>query len=265
MTMKKKNKYKYKLFLDYLKNKSEGNTFQITDDSDHNEKEVKELIQLHDNINQIPVPEPSEAMKEGFHKKLKSIEAYSFSTESIVNNKTSIIQLFQKSDFLKIAASIILFALGYLAGILTNKQSKETSTLLTELQQTREILVLTLLEQPSATDRLKAVNISYQIENQDQKIIDALLTILNNDPNINVKLSAIDALIAIADNPQVRIGLIQSINKQESPIIQFALADAMIILQEKRAIEEFNKLLKNKNLNEQVELKIKQTINNLTL
>ena len=94
-------------------------------------------------------------------------------------------------------------------------------------------------------------------------MIDALLATLNNDPNVNVRLSTLDALAHLANHPEVREGLIQSIAQQDSPLLQSAIADVMLKLQEKRAVKSFRELLKQKDLNPGVRDKIKQTITQL--
>ncbi len=68
-------------------------------------------------------------------------------------------------------------------------------------------------------------------------------------PNVNVRLTTLEALTHFARDPVVREGLIQSILQQESPLVQAALADVMLKLQEKRAIQPFKKLLQQKDLN----------------
>jgi hypothetical protein len=53
---------------------------------------------------------------------------------------------------------------------------------------------------------------------------------------------------------------VQSITQQESPLVQAALADVMLHLQEKRAIRPLKKLLEQKDLNQMVRSRIEETI-----
>ncbi|WP_431200274.1 HEAT repeat domain-containing protein [Mucilaginibacter sp. P25] len=94
-------------------------------------------------------------------------------------------------------------------------------------------------------------------------MIDALLATLNNDPNVNVRLSTLDALTHLTGYPEVREGLIKSIVEQDSPLMQLAIADVMLKLQEKRSVKSFKELLKQKGLDNGVRDKIKQTITQL--
>jgi len=124
----------------------------------------------------------------------------------------------------------------------------------------QEEMLLTLIEQESATDRLKAVSLTQNISKADEKVVNALLQSLNQDPNVNVRLVAIEALLRYAEQPEVRMGLINSISKQDSPLVQIALSEAMVLLSEKNAVQELKELLEKKDLNEAVKAKLSESI-----
>ena len=126
------------------------------------------------------------------------------------------------------------------------------------------MMSITMLNQPSPTERIKAVNVLQSINHGDGRVVNALLTTLNTDKNVNVRLFALDVLVQKADNPQVRQGLINSIGRQDSPLMQLALADAMITLREKEAISQFKLLLQKKELNYSVREKISKSLKILT-
>ena len=100
--------------------------------------------------------------------------------------------------------------------------------------------------------------------NVDLKVIDALLTTLNEDPNVNVRLATLGALTKLADDPRVREGLVHSIEQQDSPIMQLAIADVMVKLQEKRSVRSLQRLLNKKDINPKVKLNIEKSILKLT-
>ena len=128
----------------------------------------------------------------------------------------------------------------------------------------REMMMLSLLQNPSASERMRGVSYTSNISKVNRKMADALLETLNNDPDVNVRLTTLEALTQFANNPVVREGLVQSIVQQESPLVQAALADVMLKLQEKRSVSPFKKLLQHKDLNGMVRSKIEQTITRLT-
>jgi HEAT repeat protein len=135
------------------------------------------------------------------------------------------------------------------------------------LQQTdRFALVanISLLQDPSASQRMRAVAYTEEITNVDLKVIDALLTTLNEDPNVNVRLATLEALTRLASDPRVREGLVHSIEHQDSPIMQSAIADVMVKLQEKRSVKSLQRLLNKKDINEGVKMSIEKSIQKLT-
>jgi len=94
-------------------------------------------------------------------------------------------------------------------------------------------------------------------------VIGALFTTLNGDPNVNVRLATLDALVKLADEPKVREGLVRCIDLQESPLMQSAIADAMVKLQEKSSVMSLKKLLGKKGLNQMVKTNIEKSIQKL--
>lgn len=166
----------------------------------------------------------------------------------------------------KLAYTLVIFGFGFLTAwlFLAPKQQQhltDTQQLAMELSEVKQMLFTTLIEQPAAVDRLKAVNISSEMTDADGKVIEALFNSLNHDPNVNVRLAAIEALKKHTENPQVREGLVLSINRQDSPMVQIALADLMKALQEKNAVPQLRKLLEDENTNELVKDKVKESIN----
>ncbi|MFC1493485.1 HEAT repeat domain-containing protein, partial [candidate division KSB1 bacterium] len=130
----------------------------------------------------------------------------------------------------------------------------------TEVKEIREMMIFNLVNHPSATERMKTVNLTSSFDNLDDKIVTALLNTLNSDPNVNVRLVAIEALSRFADNPEVRQGLIQSISKQESPLTQLSLADVMVTLNEKGAVDQLRVLMEKKDMNSAVKTRIEECI-----
>ena len=57
--------------------------------------------------------------------------------------------------------------------------------------------------------------------------MEALLESVRNDPNVNVRLVALEALARQIDSPRVRAGLIDSLPRQDSPMLQVALAEIL--------------------------------------
>ena len=54
------------------------------------------------------------------------------------------------------------------------------------------------MQQQSASDRLRGVNYAYRVEQSDPEVLGALLTTVNHDPSVNVRLAAVDAVVSAA-------------------------------------------------------------------
>jgi hypothetical protein len=141
---------------------------------------------------------------------------------------------------------------------------KQLEELTAQVSEMREIMMKSLLQNPSASERIRGVSYTSEIKTVNPGVIDALLTTLNNDPNVNVRLMTLEALTHYAGDPAVRQGLIASILRQESPLVQAALADVMLKLQERNAVRPFKTLLQQKNLNSLVRTKIETAIARLS-
>ncbi len=113
----------------------------------------------------------------------------------------------------------------------------------------RHLVTLALLQQPSASDRLRGVNWSYQIQRPDSAIFEALLRALDSDPNVNVRLAAVDALHQFARDAEVRKGLLRSLAEQQSPLVQIELINLMVELKERESVPVLRQLSQRPELN----------------
>ena len=129
-----------------------------------------------------------------------------------------------------------------------------------ETEKVRSQLVLELIDEPSANKRLKAVNEASKLNDATEQVIKALFLTLNNDDNVNVRLAAIESLMRYSNKPIVREGLIKSITNQDSPLVQVALADVMVSLQDKNSIDPLKELLNQPDVDSSVKQKIDATI-----
>ena len=86
---------------------------------------------------------------------------------------------------------------------------------------------LALLDHQSASERLLGVEWSRRTA-QTPEIVNALLERVQYDSNLSVRLAAVDALRADLDGPGVLDGLAVALARQESPLLQVALTDALL-------------------------------------
>jgi hypothetical protein len=234
-------------------------------------QELAGLQQVWQIVSEIETPEPSAHMREKFQAMLDTYQVALQEEKQGAWHRIGdqFANLWQWQPRWPLAYSLVVVLIGFGLGYLLfykgegGKQEKQLAALTSQVHELKQTMMLALLENPSASERIKGVSYTSEIKHADKEVIDALLATLNNDPNVNVRLSTLDVLSHLAGHPEVRAGLIRSIAQQDSPVMQLAIADVMLKLQEKRSIKSFQELLKQKGLNPGVRDKIKQTITQL--
>lgn len=233
--------------------------------------ELETSMQLWNLMDEIQAPEPAanmqvkfDVMLDVYKKELEYIKRFT------VNPLAKLKQLFTLNPAFTMAYSVILVVVGVGIGLVANKPSgviagggNKIDTLTAQVHDLKETVTLALLQNPSASERIRGVSFTSEIKGENKNIIKALFTTLNNDDNPNVRLVTLEALTHYANDPVIREGLIASIVEQDNPLVQSALADVMLKLQEKRSVQPFKKLLQQKDLNSMVKDKIEETITQL--
>jgi uncharacterized protein (UPF0147 family) len=128
----------------------------------------------------------------------------------------------------------------------------ELSQLRDELHDMRQIVTLSLLQQQSASERLKGVGWSNQLDRPDSEVLNALMDTLMHDQNVNVRLAAVDALKKFGQDQSVKTGVLQALAKQDAPMVQVALIDYMVETQQRDSVGTLRQIAQNTSVNESV-------------
>jgi hypothetical protein len=206
---------------------------------------LKEVLEVMENNTEL-TPPPD--LKAGFEEMLAK-EMTDPVIENIQPTPTKTIYWESPRMWMQIAASVALVIIGVFAGnkITSNANQKEIMALREEMGVTKK-LVLSSLQNQSASSRINAVNATYKISTVDNDIVNALIMTLDTDENANVRLAAMDALSEFADEEKVRAALISSLSTQDKPIVQIALINLMVQLKEKRAISALQLIIDDEKL-----------------
>jgi hypothetical protein len=121
-----------------------------------------------------------------------------------------------------------------------------------ELRAMRELLTLSLLNQQSASERLAGVSWSRNLQQPDAKVLGALVQALESDPDVNVRLAAVDALSRYSTQSLVKDQLVNALGRQTSPMVQIALIDLLVELGEKRSADTLRRLANDEKTNQYV-------------
>lgn len=216
---------------------------------------LHELAGLDEQIQKMEMAAPSLSLDDKFYTALADEKRASRKTNSF--SFPSLNSLFPR---LAMAAVLILsgFAAGYF--LQSPQQKTEVSELTKEVGDLKEMVMLSLMEKESATQRLKAVSLTSEMDQASDKVTNALFVALNKDENVNVRLAALEALKPYVSKSAVRLKLIESIEEQASPLVQVALAELMVTMQEKRSVDQLRQLLKDERVPKEVKNKISESI-----
>ena len=152
------------------------------------------------------------------------------------------------------AASLVL-AIGVLLGRSTESvppASPEVAALHQELRDLRQMVALSLMQQQSASERLRGVGFSSSVDGPGDEIVAALLDALKHDANVNVRLASVDALQRFASRDVVRRAAIDALDTQNSPLVQMALIDFVVETQDRSAIGALRRISADPASNETV-------------
>jgi len=149
-------------------------------------------------------------------------------------------RLFTGRPAVQFALAAALAAVAFLGGYTLaggGSSMREVAALREEVHALGGLLTVSLLHQESASERLKGVSYSEKLAASDPAITRALIATMNNDRSVNVRLAALDALSRELADPSVRHGVIQALPAQTSPLMQIALVDLLVQLNDQESRE----------------------------
>jgi len=207
--------------------------------------EAEDLKDLWGTLGAMPEEDPSMRLRVRFYDSLRSYR----------QREEQRRQLFWwlRHPAFQAAAAMAILVVGIGTGyLLRGRDTTEVSQLRGEVYNMRQLVALSLLQQQSASDRLRGVNFAYRVEQSDPQVLSALLTTVNHDPSVNVRLAAVDAIKNFTDSPVGRKGLVQALGKQDSPLVQIAILDQVVEMREKSAVPAIQTLISVNGVNPEV-------------
>ncbi|MFA5329903.1 MAG: zf-HC2 domain-containing protein [Prolixibacteraceae bacterium] len=203
----------------------------------------EELSSFLNYMDSFPNPELPEGMKDEFLK-LASEEKIP------VQRKIRTIP-----QWLRVAAMLVVafgtYWIGYRAG--AGKSELRNNQLASELSQKSQEVILASLRDHTGPQKIDAV---YSISNSGKvsdELVNALVSTMNSDKNVNVRLAAISALSGmISKNEHVKKELIKSLALQENSLLQISLIQVLTESGVKEAKDEIESITNNEKTDENV-------------
>ena len=203
--------------------------------------EMAALGTLWERLADLPVPEPSRTLDARWELTLASLTA--------PRRTWSFASFWPRNPVWQAAVALACLVLGLLVGTNLPRGNNEIAKLHEEIASTREMVALSLLQQQSATERLRGVDYTGRMQTMEPEVVSALTQAVARDPSVNVRLAAINALSKTSGSAGVLRSLEQSLPRQDSPIVQAALIDYLVDARDRRALGTLRQLEAQPDLN----------------
>ncbi len=230
------------LLIDYLDNKlGEEERTMIEVELQTNLEAQKLLAQLKEvlqEFKQAKQLQPTPLIQLKFEQALR---------QEIANEKRSK-RIFMSPIIYRAAAAIGFVVIGVGIGLWINNnntQARELAEIKAQMEATKKMLITMLDNNRSASQRVQGATIAYTMTSADDEVVKALGKALNEDPNTNVRLAALDALGKFYQEAQVRKVLIQSLTMQKDEVVQIALIQLLVQMKEKGIVKDLEKITKD--------------------
>jgi hypothetical protein len=159
------------------------------------------------------------------------------------------------TNWLQIAAALAILIAGMLIGSQfgkINNGGEQVAELQQDLKSMKEMLILSKLQQPVASERIVAASYLEQVSAPDKDVLNALIQTMNTDKNSNVRMAAMNALTKFRTDKMVSEVLVESLAIQTDPIIQISLINILVEMQETRAVDKMKQIIEDNSTNESV-------------
>ncbi len=202
---------------------------------------LEELRQLQAGLQALPVHPSPTALHQDFQDLL----------EREIASKTSHFQATRHFLWLwQAAAAVVLLLLGIFIGrIVTLEENNQRE--LVAVQQELEVVKASmeeLMQQSSTSRRIKAVNLTFDLPEVDEEVLDNLGYLLLNDESVNVRLAALEALERLATRPNVKRILVDALRHQDRPIVQIALINILAEIEAKAALPVLEEIINDESV-----------------
>jgi hypothetical protein len=168
-----------------------------------------------------------------------------------------------KRPVVQFMTTLAVLIIGLVTGLNINDKTgpkNEIAELKTGMNQLNRVVMASLLNQSSAADRISGLSKTSHLKNVDNQFYSTLLLLLNSDPNVNVRLAAVNALTNFADNEYVKRELVISLGLQSSPLVQVSLIDLLASIKETDSSSTLIRMINNPDVNEQVKERARRAL-----
>ena len=222
-------------------------------------QEIEDMNCVWSKLEQIPEEEPRPEIRRRFYSMLETYShGLNYSSEKVSWSdkiNTWVEKFLPRRPVFQLGIITAMLIVGMVTGFQLNNSYRtqgEIVQLKDEVREMRQVVTNSLLNQYSAVERIQGLTMSRNIKDPDEQFLSLLLLILNSDPNVNVRLAAVNALSRFTDNSWARTELARSLSLQESPLVQISLIDLLVEIREQRALGVLRTIINDQRSMEEV-------------
>ncbi len=231
-------------------------------------KDFKDLKKVWAELQAMQEQEPSEGVSTRFYAMLEAYKAGQnaakpeVSLRNVLNKWLN--QFWPQQPVIQFGLALALLVVGiFFGGQFKNGANQDMQRLNSEVVGLKQMVAISLLQNQSPVERLRGIGYSHNFDDPNPDVLSALLTTLNFDPNVNVRLAAAEALTPFYGIDTVRSGVLHSLKQQKSPLLQIALINVLLAQNEKESIETLEYLQNNDDYDKAVRSHAGQAIERL--
>jgi hypothetical protein len=211
--------------------------------------------------------EPSPRLREQFYAMLETHQRDADSVSPFALARGSIDRFFAAllpaQPALQFAFALALLAGGLFAGAryfrppvivptVDNSAKQEIAALKAQMNDMGSLVAASLLQQKSTSERLSTVLATIDLKSPDRRVLTDIVGALALDPSVNVRLSAVEALTAHADQAVVRQGLLAALSRESAPLVQVAIIELLTSVRATDATPLFERLSRDETADKNV-------------
>lgn len=143
--------------------------------------------------------------------------------------------------------------------------AQQIASLRRDMKMTQELVILGLLKDRSASERLKGLNYAAALNDPKPAVIQALIKTLREDESLNVRLSTIETLERFKQTDEVKRVLVSQLTQTDEPAEQTSLIETLVRMKAKESLPIFEQLQKDEKVDNSVRLLARSGIGELSM
>src|SRR6478736_1603439 len=236
------------------------------------QREWSALQEITRKLEALPSEEaPSPRLREQFYAMLETHQRDADSVSPFALARSRLDRFFAallpSTPALQFAGALTALAVGIFAGaryfhppaalpaqVVDNsaKHEQEIAALKKQMKEMGSLVSASLLLQQSTSERMQTVLATMDLKSPDRKVLSDLVGALAFDPSVNVRLSAVEALAQHADDRLVRAGLLSTLPRETSPLVQVAMIELLTSVREPDAVPILDRISRDETADKDV-------------